>query len=123
MCPVSPRVAFADKPEIIEYYADSGVGELMGVDGNECIECEGINEELEGRTPKAVWSTGEPTREMMEEHVLAGHVPYRPWCEACVAGLGRAGQHRRTSSDREEEVPVVCMDYGCMGKGERELRG
>ena len=31
-------IAFVGKPEVVEYDANSGVGALMGVDGNDCVE-------------------------------------------------------------------------------------
>ena len=36
-------------------------------------------------------------------------MPYRSWCRACVAGRGRAFQHK--ASGQESTVPVVSMDY------------
>ena len=37
------------------------------------------------------------------------HLPYRSWCRACVAGRGRACQHK--ASTQESTAPVVSMDY------------
>ena len=31
-----------------------------------------------------------PTRQERDDHDAAGHVPYRSWCRACVAGRGRS---------------------------------
>ena len=49
-----------------------------------------------------------PTPEMIAAHEVS-HLPYRSWCRACVAGRGRAFQHK--ASTHESTVPVVSMDY------------
>ena len=50
---------------------------------------------------------------MVEQHELT-HIPFRPWCRACVRGRGRADQHR-LKSDHPGTVPLVSMDYMFLG--------
>ena len=33
----------------------------------------------------------QPTAAEVQEQEISGHEPYRSWCQACVAGRGRAG--------------------------------
>eukprot|EP00971_Amphidinium_carterae_P194207 3853846-Amphidinium_carterae.2 len=44
----------------------------------------------------------------MDAHVALGHVPYRSWCAACIAGHARADAHKK----REDEADVFAFDYG-----------
>ena len=53
------------------------------------------------------------TRKMREEHWAAGHVPYRNWCEVCVAGCGRDRPHHRVK-DEGDGHPVICIDYATL---------
>ena len=65
------------------------------------------------------------TRKMREEHWAAGHVPYRNWCEVCVAGCGRDRPHHRVQDDGEGH-PVICIDYATLAtsgvKDEKESK-
>ena len=54
-------------------------------------EARAVNEEMGSepvadRDPKRRRELHEPSREAREKHELSGHIPYRPWCRACVAG-------------------------------------
>ena len=52
-----------------------------------------------------------PTRQKREDHEVAGHVPYRSWCRACVAGRGRCDAyltHRIPTSTTK----TIGIDYG-----------
>ena len=51
----------------------------------------------------------DPTAEEKDEHEVS-HTPYRAWCRACVAGIGRSECHRRVDHS-EDSVPRVCVDY------------
>ena len=53
------------------------------------------------------------------EHRLT-HMPYRSWCEDCVAGRSRRDAHSR--SGEEALMPVIAMDYAFLGKevGDKE---
>ena len=56
----------------------------------------------------------EPTRQEREEHEV-DHEPYRAWCQACVAGRGRA-QYHITADHSDDAVPVLGVDYGYLSK-------
>ena len=66
-----------------------------------------------------------PTRQEREDHEAAGHVPYRSWCQACVAGRGRSDAHltHRTSTST---TTTIGIDYGYLEDrvtlGEQEAR-
>ena len=64
--------------------------------------------EEEGQQAHPLARPDRPTPEMIAAHEVS-HVPYRSWCRACVAGRGRAFQHK--ASGQESTVPVVSMDY------------
>ena len=51
-----------------------------------------------------------PTKTERAAHALC-HIPYRSWCEVCVAGRGISTQHRVRRLHEEREVPQICMDY------------
>ena len=46
-----------------------------------------------------------------EDHNAAGHVPYRSWCRACVAGRGRSDAHL-TSRSFVSATTTTGIDYG-----------
>ena len=52
-----------------------------------------------------------PSREERQNHEAVGHVPYRAWRRACVAGRGRSDAHRPTK-ETEQAVPTIGLDYG-----------
>ena len=56
----------------------------------------------------------EPTRQEREEHEVH-HEPYRAWCEACVAGRGRAQEHI-TADHSENAIAVLGVDYGYLSR-------
>ena len=39
------------------------------------------------------------------------HLPYQPWCSACVEG-GRHDPHRRRAHEDEDVLPVISFDDG-----------
>ena len=61
----------------------------------------------EGRHVRKVQNPGVPTAEEKENHEMAGHVPYRSWCEHCVKGEAKELGHRKGA-----EVPE--MTEACM---------
>ena len=58
----------------------------------------------------------EPSEVEQEEHVCAGHVPYRSWCRACVAGRGRSDAHHDAGGG--SAISVIGLDYGYLVKFE-----
>lgn len=84
------------------------------------------DEEEEARRQRSARDPGEPTREEREEHDLT-HIPFRPWCEACIRGKGKrkpslriAGAYSLSHSCRvrmdyaylTEDVEVSAGDHG-----------
>ena len=55
-----------------------------------------------------------PTEREKDAHECTGHSVFRDWCGSCVAGRGRATQHRRHDHS-EETVAVISWDYGFLG--------
>ena len=54
-----------------------------------------------------------PTPEEVAEHNLC-HLPHRTWCRHCVAGRGKADQHRRVE-ERPRKL-MIHADYGFLGE-------
>eukprot|EP00971_Amphidinium_carterae_P292441 5805252-Amphidinium_carterae.2 len=52
----------------------------------------------------------DPTQQEIDNHICAGHYPYRSWCRSCVAGRGRHDSHRRHHD--AHTIPVLGIDYG-----------
>ncbi len=91
---------------------DAAVGDVeVRVADEEEEQGNGETFELEGEdecAPRRVApDPGEPTAEEREDHRI-DHLPYRCWCEHCVAGRGTGEQHRRGPECR---IPVVSFDY------------
>ena len=53
-----------------------------------------------------------PTKVEVKHHVASGHAQHRTWCDACLGARGIAGRHERRVSGREDEDPLVAIDYG-----------
>ena len=62
---------------------------------------------------------GAPTQQQIDDHEI-DHMPYRCWCEACVAGRGIGDQHR---SGPESQVPTISFDYLLVTKKGIKLKG
>ena len=56
-----------------------------------------------------------PSEAEVERHRLAGHTPYRPWCDACVEGRGQERGHF-SETKREKEIPTISFDYLFLSK-------
>ena len=69
-----------------------GNGESGAVDGD------GDDAEEEAERQRPIRDPGKPTKEMIDEHNIS-HIPFRPWCKACVGGKA------------ENLVPRVRLDY------------
>ena len=50
-------------------------------------------------------------RQEREDHNAAGHVPYRSWCRACVAGRGRCDAHL-TLRSFVSATTTIGIDFG-----------
>ena len=74
----------------------------------------GPQEEDPGRPgARALPSPMEPTPDEVAEHNIC-HLPHRSWCRHCIAGRGRANQHRQTTE--RHRVPSIHADYGFLGE-------
>ena len=85
-----------------------GVGEQgSGADGPPDGDGE-MGEEL----PRGPPHVEMPPAAIARDHILSGHVVYRPWCPSCVVGRARAAPHRSVQGDVAHEV---CWDYAEFG--------
>ena len=66
---------------------------------------------------RMVRDPGQPTRDERARHDLT-HLPFRPWCEYCVAGKAAADPHRRLVREANLGPPKVSVDYGFVAEGE-----
>ena len=46
-----------------------------------------------------------PTEREVQEHYLAGHLPYRSWCHHCVRGRGRELNHVKRGDKEQRGIP------------------
>ena len=53
-----------------------------------------------------------PTKLEIEHHLSSGHAQHRTWCDACMRARGIAGRYERREPGREDEGPLVAIDYG-----------
>ena len=86
---------------------DAADGESDGQgEGDEGPE---VEEEHERQRP--IRDPGQPTPAEVAEHDLT-HIPFRPWCPACVKGKAKDKMSRRIQGDVAENlVPRVRLDY------------
>ena len=67
--------------------------------------------EEEAEVQRALRDPGTPSKAEREEHELT-HLPYRPWCDACVRGRAKDKMSLRlTEAYSHSCVPRVRMDY------------
>ena len=64
----------------------------------------------EAQVAQALSQPLQPTAEMVEAHNLT-HLPFRPWCAACVRGRGKCNPHRLQGARPGDLYPVIVMDY------------
>ena len=83
---------------------DGGGGEIHDLDDEELVE-----EDSGAR----VWqrkSNPNPSAREIREHSVT-HIPYRSWCNVCVAARGVATGHRQKRDGDEQRGPSVSFDY------------
>ena len=81
---------------------DSGVAGLSataGVDERRAVTI---------ATPEAA------SREAVEPHMLT-HIPFAPWCRACISGRGREAPHFRHGGEETVATPVFSLDHFFLG--------
>ena len=68
-------------------------------------------EEEEARHQRSARDPGQPSREEREEHERT-HIPFRPWCEACVKGKSKRKPSTRIAGDyAHSDCCRLRMDY------------
>ena len=69
------------------------------------------DEEEESRRPRSARDPGQPSRLEQEEREMT-HIPFRPWCEACVRGKSKRKPSRRLTGEyAHDQCCRVRMDY------------
>ena len=71
------------------------------------------------RNPRKLQDPKLPSKKEVEDHNLAGHMPYRSWCTFCVMGKGKAAPHYK--QDRDDGLPELHIDYCFMATEDRPL--
>ena len=69
------------------------------------------SETSEGHNPVAARCGIRPSQEEVDAHRVAGHCPFRNWCEECVMGQAQEDPHRKDSKEKREGVSLVVMVY------------
>ena len=72
--------------------------------------------EEEFRRVKKIVDPKTPTKSEKEDHELAGHLPFRSWCEHCIRGKGHEAGHYKTK-EKKDALPEVHVDYAFIGGG------
>ena len=99
-----------EQPQAADEELVNPVADLAGQDAD-------IEEEAEAQ--RALRDPGSPSKAEREEHDLT-HLPYRPWCDACVRGRAKDKMSLRlTEAYSHSCVPRVRMDY-CYLTGKTE---
>ena len=70
------------------------------------------DEAIEVQRPNVVVVGRGPTMLEVEHHVASGHAQHRTWRDACMRARGIAGRYERRELGREDEDPLVAIDYG-----------
>ena len=68
----------------------------------------------EARRVKKFQNPRMPSKEEIEDHEVAGHLPFRPWRTHCVRGKGHEQAHFRQPG-REDGLPEAHLDYAFIG--------
>ena len=76
--------------------------------------------EEEGLIPKLKKIVTKPTPEEVERHMVK-HIPFREWCQNCVAGKSKTDPHLKGGKD-EKAIPKISLDYMYMTTGNRRSR-
>ncbi len=61
------------------------------------------------------------TTQEVDEHMMAGHVPFRSWCKHCVMGRAKDDPHFK-GSDEVREAPRISIDYMWLHENAEERR-
>lgn len=69
-----------------------------------------MNSEGDVRKARGILIPSGPSPAARREHELT-HMPYRSWCQSCVAGRGKESPHQQRRKDPSTTWPVVQADY------------
>ena len=108
LCPIRPNVPGEEVEE-------EGVA---AEEGEEDDDGEGEHPAEEARRAKKARDPGAPTRAEVEAHA-ATHLPFRIWCEECVAGRRDNPPHLRVPRE-PGGVPEVGFDYAFVRRESEE---
>lgn len=64
----------------------------------------------QARQPMVLEGPDVPSAVERELHELT-HLPFAPWCEACVRGRGKDMPHRKVEPAERRLMPMVCLDW------------
>ena len=106
--PVSPHNTFVDE----------GTAEAENVDHDAQVDDAEEEEEEEALTAKPLRSPTAPTAAERAAHEPT-HLPYRSWCDVCVAGRRDNPAHRSVEHD-DNAVHEVMMDYCFLRRHDEE---
>ena len=70
--------------------------------------------------PQMLPDPGTPSRQEVLEHELT-HLPFRAWCQHCVAARANDMQHRMDKLQQTGTVPVIGVDCCFMNKTHSDL--
>ena len=107
----------------------TGAGDAQD-DGNDGMVAPNVDQdggdaevEEEAERPRALRDPRQPSRAEREEHDLS-HIPFRPWCDACVRGRAKDKLSLRLCGVYSENlVPRVRMDYAKLTEVLEESEG
>ena len=72
------------------------------------------DEAAEGQASRGLRMPGSPSEEARASHART-HIPYRDWCDCCVAGRRQAAAHRSASREGRYSTAQIAADYWFMG--------
>ena len=79
-----------------------------------------MNERIPSTSPLAELPSNQ---DEIEKHMLT-HLPFQPWCAACVMARGRQDQHRSDETRRgDREIPTVSVDFCYTGYSDNSAGG
>ena len=87
-------------------------------DFDDCVDWDDGDDD--GQVPRVLKDVQTPTIEEIETH-NATHIPFKPWCPACVEGKKPNPPHRRVV-EQGRAVPELAIDYAFMRDDEGEER-
>ena len=101
---------------------DEAQGE-RDVEADEDAQAQGHEGEEEVHHPRGLRDPGQPTQAMIEEHNRS-HLPFRPWCAACVYGKAKRKPSLRIMGSYSHScLPRVRMDYAHLTDESEETSG